>query len=203
VRTTTPRTRSAILLGVAVSATAALIGAQAAYADTTQPESVSVVSANEQSGEDLFRAIVFGDLDRTPELHGQLPELAQTAEAQKVIERIVTEIDSTNPEFFDEFADDLQSGNVHKVESGLDDAAVVMADSLIDLGYATDEDLVSPQWAAITVVLFAAAAVVVGGAAVLTVTAVSTVNVFWGAAATGDSSLEQEKQIATLTERLG
>lgn len=207
---TRKRPLKTLAIGTAAAIAVALVPVQVASASAAPaPTSVTARAADATSGEDLLRAVVFGDLSATPELVGVVPATSQTTEAETVIDGLIASVDTRNPEFFDEFAADIRSGDVHRVESALSSAQDALATATVDEGYATEGDLISPQWAAIAAVVFAAAAVVVGGVAVLLVNTVAVNNVYAQATVTkgasansGAASLSEEKLIAGLTAQL-
>lgn len=198
------RTFKAFAVGSVAAVVLAIVPVAAANAATLRTDAVAV--DQQYGGEELLRAIVFGDLSQTPTLVGEVPSTPQSAEAEIVIDGLIEQIAETDPLFFDAFASKLQSGDVLQVQEALDDSGLALSDALVDGGYATEGELVSPQWAAIAVVVFAVGAVVVAGAAVLVVSVVSVngqvATNFQVKNSSGRSvpgSLSQEKMIAELT----
>lgn len=208
------RKRTTVLaLAIAASTVVALVPAavaNAAPASTVSVERIAASAETTYSGEDVFRAVVFGELSGVPELRGVFAEAPQSETAFALIDSIVADIDTADPAFFASFGSRMQSGDVREVESALADAGVVLA-PLLEEAYATDPASVTPACAAaISVFFFAVGALVVGMAAVLITAAVSTQGVYatnWSVKnnsgrVDSTSTLSREKLVVALTKVL-
>jgi SdpC family antimicrobial peptide len=184
------------------------MGAPAAHAASpADSRKNSPVSTARYSGEDIFRAVVFGQGTLARGLGGLVEPVPATPEVQLEIDRLSSKMSTLDPTFFADFATRAQSGDVFQVSDAFEDLDAHVSEALSALGYtsAARDGSITPQ--CITVVLFAAAALVVGGVAVLTVAAVATTalystktKVISGPSAT--EGLSKEKLLMSLTSAL-
>lgn len=196
------------LMSIAASAALIIAGssAPAFAAEDAGIQARQVVGApGPLDGETLFRATVFGQGDPAIKLGELAPEIGQTPAVMSLADEVVAEIQRADPVYFDRFAAMAQSGSVFEVDAAFAETSSQFDSAITSLGYADAKpgDMVSPQWAAVAIVLFAVGAVVYAGAAVLQVNMVATTNLWWPTATTSDAAtLSQERWVASMTTAL-
>lgn len=161
---------------------------------------------HERTGEEIFRALIFGQGSLARELGPLAPILTQTPEVAEVVDQLSRHIREADESFFARFGGSVISADVKRIDGALREAGGRIADSLQALGHidatgATGAAM-SSRFAAIQVVLFAVAGLVVGVAAVLVTAAVATQTVMYPAR-TGSSgpvgvSLSYEQWVADI-----
>lgn len=178
-------------------------------ADATTSAHVSRAQSNPialHSGEDMFRALIFGQGSLAAAIGELAPQMEQTREVVQVTDAIVRHVTSIDAQFFDHFKSEVTSGSAARVDVALQEAGTAVASALRALGY-TDETgatgpSVTPRFAAVQVVLFAVAGVVVGVAAVLVTAAVATQTVMYpartGSVASRGVSLSYDRWVAEI-----
>lgn len=201
-------TRMAAAVVAAVSATS-LGFSSLAPADARTSSHVSSAHSNSitlHSGEEMLRALIFGQGSLAVAIGDLAPQMEQTREVVQVTDAIVRHIKSTDEQFFDRFKSGVTSGTAARVDVALQEAGTQVASALRVLGY-TDETgatgpSVTPRFAAVQVVLFAVAGVVVGVAAVLVTAAVATQTVMYparsGSVASRGVSLSYDRWVAEI-----
>lgn len=184
----------------------ALVGAGvtgASASSETGRDRVQVVASKQFTGEDLFRGVVFGQGPARDVLGNLTARVAVTPDVAREIDRIVSDVRREDPDFFDDFADLAQSGDVVRVKDAFARLGAVLETALDNLGYTdgSNSAVLTPR--CIQIVLFAVGAVVYAGAAILQVAAVA-VSVWYAGprSATSQPELSYEKWIAEATVRL-
>jgi SdpC family antimicrobial peptide len=205
------------LTAIAVVVAGTIMGSTAASAlpagttesNTSTTSTVSGVKAahKKYTGEELFRAAVFGQGEAASKLSGLTTPIEITPEVDAEIGRIVAQLNEDDPSYLPRFAKLAQSGSALKTDQAFRETGEALNTALTELGYTdtTNKSVVSPQ--CIQVVLFAVAVLVYAGAAVLQVAAVAVS--FWYApssqtsVSTNDNQLTREKWVASVATALG
>lgn len=197
------RHRAARALAVAVAVgcvTPIVMGAstqvpQSAVATT----SVTHKSDPAESGQELFRQIIFGQGELPLAMQAYTPDLEQTTESRKIAASIMHRLNEGD--FYSRFAKEITSGSAARVDSVLRLASEKLDVAIEDLGL--DRDAAAPgstRYAAIALVLFAVSALVVGTVAVLITAAVSTkVKMYGRDSSTASGGLSYERWVSVIT----
>lgn len=163
------------------------------------------------SGEEMFRALMFGQGALGREIGPLAPRMMQTDEVVHVTDALTSHIEQADASFFDRFKGGVTSGQAVAVDAMLREAGAQLGSALGALGLVDESGAtgpsITPRFAAVQVVLFAVAGVVVGVAAVLVTAAVATQTVMYPARSTSTASrgvaLSYDRWVAEIAVSFG
>jgi len=175
-------------------------------------------------GRELFGALYFGTGALADELDGELDDASYSAFRTSVAEQgtdvdaidaILDDLQASDPAYYDDFAREMTSGDVLRVEAAfaasagdlaesVDEAAVVDASSSAERK--ADPSMANPQAAvpvfAVWVAVVSAAGAVHALTAAVQMNVAWTQNAFWSANVTSGEALSTEKGVVSLTDNL-
>lgn len=192
----------------AVTATALFSLAVPAQAVVTGERTVAATSATAEDGTDLFLGLFFGVGPVADELGVVLPDTLETTveEYTANAQEVVALVKSTDPAAFDTVTADLTSGDVVRVQQGVDTGVELVRQAARDAGLVAEDGEISPQcgFAMVCVVLSVAA---VQHSAAVTTVAVAAVAIavktgLWVSSAADFGSLDEERHLLALTDAL-
>lgn len=194
----------------------------------TTSTSTTEQSTGSTDGRELFGALYFGTGALAAELEGELDDASYTAFRDSVAEQgtdltaidtILDDLQASDAAYFDDFAREMTSGDVLRVEAAfsasagdlaasVDEASVVDA-SVVDASAAerkADPGMANPQAAvpvfAVWVAVVSAAGAVHALTAAVQMNVAWTQNAFWSANVTSGEALSTEKGVVSLTDSL-
>jgi SdpC family antimicrobial peptide len=210
---------TAAALAVVLPSTAAVATGWAPTSSTSTTEQ----STESTDGRELFGALYFGTGALAAELEGELDDASYTAFRDSVAEQgtdltaidtILDDLQASDAAYFDDFAREMTSGDVLRVEAAFsasagDLAASVDEASVVDASAAerkADPGMANPQAAvpvfAVWVAVVSAAGAVHALTAAVQMNVAWTQNAFWSANVTSGEALSTEKGVVSLTASL-